>query len=114
MSEQFILAIDQGTTSSRAILFDRQGHIHGTAPQEFRQIFPHPGWVEHDANEIWSSQLAVAQQVLRDHHLTAQNVASMGITNKLETTVVLDRQTGKTVANSIFWQERRTVSLWYV
>jgi len=111
MSEQFILAIDQGTTSSRAILFDRHGHIHGTAQKEFRQIFPHPGWVEHDANEIWSSQLAVAQQVLRDHHLTAQDVAAIGITNQRETTVLWDKKTGEPVANAIVWQDRRTASL---
>ena len=111
MSEKFILAIDQGTTSSRAILFDRDGHIHGTAQQEFRQIFPHPGWVEHDANEIWSSQLAVAQQVLRDHHLSAQDIAAIGITNQRETTVLWDKQTGEPVAHAIVWQDRRTASL---
>lgn len=111
MSEQFILAIDQGTTSSRAILFDRQGHIHGTAQQEFRQIFPHAGWVEHDANEIWSSQLAVAQQVLRDHHLTAKDIAAIGITNQRETTVLWDKKTGEPVANAIVWQDRRTATL---
>ena len=111
MSEKFILAIDQGTTSSRAILFDRDGHIHGTAQQEFKQIFPHPGWVEHDANEIWSSQLAVAQQVLRDHHLTAHDVAAIGITNQRETTVLWDKKTGEPVANAIVWQDRRTANL---
>lgn len=111
MSDKYILAIDQGTTSSRAILFDRDGHIHGTAQQEFKQIFPHPGWVEHDANEIWSSQLAVAQQVLRDHHLTAHDVAAIGITNQRETTVLWDKKTGEPVANAIVWQDRRTANL---
>jgi glycerol kinase len=111
MSEQFILALDQGTTSSRAILFDRAGHIHGAAQQEFRQIFPNPGWVEHDAGEIWTSQLSVAQQVLREHHLTAADIAAIGITNQRETTVLWDRSTGEAVANAIVWQDRRTASL---
>ena len=78
MADQYILAIDQGTTSSRAILFNRSGRIHGMAQQEFTQFFPHPGWVEHDANEIWTSQLAVTQQVLREHHLTAKDIAAIG------------------------------------
>jgi glycerol kinase len=111
MSEQFILSLDQGTTSSRAILFDRAGHIHGTAQQEFRQIFPNPGWVEHDAAEIWTSQLAVSQQVLREHHLTAADIAAIGITNQRETTVLWDRSTGEAVANAIVWQDRRTANL---
>ncbi len=111
MADQFILAIDQGTTSSRAILFNRSGRIHGIAQQEFRQIFPHPGWVEHDANEIWSSQLAVSQQVLREHGLSASDIAAIGITNQRETTVLWDRKTGEPVANAIVWQDRRTAAL---
>ena len=111
MSEQFILALDQGTTSSRAILFDRAGHIHGAAQQEFRQIFPNPGWVEHDAREIWRSQLSVSQQVMREHHLTASDIAAIGITNQRETTVLWDRATGEAVANAIVWQDRRTANL---
>lgn len=111
MSEQFILALDQGTTSSRAILFDRAGHIHGAAQQEFRQLFPNPGWVEHDAGEIWTSQLAVSQQVMREHHLTAADIAAIGITNQRETTVLWDRTTGEAVANAIVWQDRRTANL---
>lgn len=111
MSEQFILALDQGTTSSRAILFDRAGHIHGAAQQEFRQIFPNPGWVEHDASEIWTSQLAVSQQVMHKHHLTAADIAAIGITNQRETTVLWDRTTGEAVANAIVWQDRRTANL---
>ncbi len=111
MADQFILAIDQGTTSSRAILFNHSGRIHGIAQQEFRQIFPHPGWVEHDANEIWSSQLAVAQQVLREHGLSATDIAAIGITNQRETTVLWDRKTGEPVANAIVWQDRRTAAL---
>lgn len=111
MADKFILALDQGTTSSRAILFDRSGRIRGSAQQEFTQIFPHPGWVEHNANELWTSQLAVAQQVLRDQHLSAADVAAIGITNQRETTVLWDRKTGEAVANAIVWQDRRTASL---
>ncbi len=110
MADQYILAIDQGTTSSRAILFNRSGRIHGIAQQEFRQIFPNPGWVEHDANEIWTSQLAVSRQVLMDHGLSAQDIAAIGITNQRETTVLWDRATGEPVANAIVWQDRRTAS----
>jgi glycerol kinase len=108
---KFILAIDQGTTSSRAILFDHAGHIHGVAQQEFRQIFSHPGWVEHDANEIWSSQLAVIQRVLRENDISVSDIAAIGITNQRETTVLWDRHTGEPVANAIVWQDRRTAGL---
>jgi glycerol kinase len=104
----FILALDQGTTSSRAILFDHAGHLHGMAQQEFAQIFPQPGWVEHDAGEIWRSQLAVARQVLADHKVDVADVAAIGITNQRETTLVWDRKTGQPVANAIVWQDRRT------
>jgi glycerol kinase len=108
---KFILAIDQGTTSSRAILFDHAGQIHGSAQQELLQIFPEPGWVEHDANTIWRSQLAVAQQVLKDHHVTASDIAAIGIANQRETTVIWDRKSGEPVANAIVWQDRRTAAL---
>ena len=111
MADKFILALDQGTTSSRAILFDRSGRIHASAQQEFTQIFPHPGWVEHNANELWTSQLAVAQQVMREQHLTAADIAAIGITNQRETTVLWDRTTGEAVANAIVWQDRRTAGL---
>jgi len=111
MADQYILAIDQGTTSSRAILFNRSGRIHGMAQQEFTQFFPHPGWVEHDANEIWTSQLAVTQQVLREHHLTAKDIAAIGITNQRETSVLWDRNTGEPVAHAIVWQDRRAAGL---
>jgi len=111
MAEQFILAIDQGTTSSRAILFNRAGRIHGMAQRELTQIFPHPGWVEHNAGEIWTSQLSVAQRVLREHGLTASDIAAMGIANQRETTVLWDRATGEPVANAIVWQDRRTAAL---
>jgi len=108
---KFILALDQGTTSSRAILFDRDGAIAGIAQQEFAQHFPHPGWVEHDADEIWQSQLAVARQVLQEKGLTAKDVAAIGITNQRETTVLWDRKTGEPIAHAIVWQDRRTASI---
>ncbi len=104
----FILALDQGTTSSRAILFDRLGQIKGVAQQEFQQIYPKNGWVEHDANEIWESQLTVAQRVLNDNGVTAKDIAAIGITNQRETTVLWDRRTGQPLHNAIVWQDRRT------
>jgi glycerol kinase len=108
---KFILALDQGTTSSRAILFDHAGRIRGSAQQEFRQIFPQPGWVEHDAGEIWQSQLAVARQVLRENRVEATELAAIGITNQRETTVLWDRESGQPIANAIVWQDRRTAAL---
>ncbi len=108
---QYILALDQGTTSSRAILFDRLGAITGMAQQEFAQHFPQPGWVEHDADEIWQSQLAVARKVLQDKGLTAKDVAAIGITNQRETTVLWDRKTGEPIARAIVWQDRRTAPI---
>ncbi|HZW22202.1 glycerol kinase GlpK [Noviherbaspirillum sp.] len=108
---KYILALDQGTTSSRAILFDREGRMQGIAQQEFRQIFPQSGWVEHDAGEIWQSQLSVARQVLAQHNVTAADIAAIGITNQRETTVVWDRKTGEPIANAIVWQDHRTASL---
>lgn len=107
---KYILALDQGTTSSRAILFDHAGHPHACAQGEFRQIFPHPGWVEHDANEIWDSQLAVLQQVLRESGVAAGEVAAIGVANQRETTVLWDRATGQPVANAIVWQDRRNAA----
>ena len=107
----FILALDQGTTSSRAILFDRAGRIHGMAQQEFPQIFPQPGWVEHDANELWASQLAVAQEVLKTHDVPAGQIAAIGISNQRETTLLWNRETGSPIGNAIVWQDRRTAGL---
>lgn len=104
----YILSLDQGTTSSRAILFDSAGSIHAVAQREFAQIFPQPGWVEHDPVEIWSSQLAVAIEVLAKANLTPRDIAAIGITNQRETTVVWDRATGEPVMNAIVWQDRRT------
>jgi glycerol kinase len=104
----YILALDQGTTSSRAILFDSEGAIRGVSQREFRQIFPQPGWVEHDALEIWTTQAGVAVEVLAGAGLRARDVAAIGITNQRETTVVWDRKTGAPMANAIVWQDRRT------
>jgi glycerol kinase len=104
----FILALDQGTTSSRAVLFDHDGALHAVAQQEFRQIFPQTGWVEHDPAEIWSSQLHVAQAVLAKARITARDIAAIGITNQRETTVIWDRRTGEPIHNAIVWQDRRT------
>jgi glycerol kinase len=108
--KKYILAIDQGTTSCRAILFDHDGSICGVAQQEFTQIYPQPAWVEHNANEIWNTQLSVTKQVLEDKGISHENIASIGITNQRETTVVWDKRTGKPVANAIVWQDRRTAS----
>ncbi len=104
----FILALDQGTTSSRAIVFDHKGCIRATAQKEFQQIFPQAGWVEHDPGEIWASQLEVARAVLTQAGLKAGDIASLGITNQRETTVVWDRKTGTPIHNAIVWQDRRT------
>lgn len=108
---KYILALDQGTTSSRAILFDKAGKIVGGAQQEFPQIFPKPGWVEHSPEAIWQSQLNCARQVIAEARITAADVAAIGITNQRETTVVWDRNTGTAVYNAIVWQCRRTAPL---
>ncbi|WKN42832.1 glycerol kinase GlpK [Tunicatimonas pelagia] len=105
---QYILALDQGTTSSRAILFTHQGNIAYAAQQEFKQHYPRPGWVEHDAEEIWESQLSVAQAVLKKAGASARDIAAIGITNQRETTVVWDRNTGEPIYRAIVWQDRRT------
>ena len=106
-----ILALDQGTTSSRAILFDHAGSIIAVAQKEFRQIFPKPGWVEHDPKDIWSTQAGVAAEVLSRANVPAADVAGIGITNQRETTVVWDRATGEPIHNAIVWQDRRTASI---
>ena len=103
----FILALDQGTSSSRSIVFDAQGRIVAMAQREFRQIYPQPGWVEHDPEEIWSSQLATAQEALAKAGLTGADITAIGITNQRETTVVWNRRTGQPVHNAIVWQDRR-------
>src|SRR3954471_3542076 len=104
----FILALDQGTTSSRAIVFDRDGAVRATAQKEFTQIFPQTGWVEHDPREIWASQIGVAVEALGRAQIRPQDVAAVGITNQRETTIVWDRTTGEPIHNAIVWQDRRT------
>ena len=106
-----LLALDQGTSSSRAIVFHRDGRIVAMAQREFGQIFPQPGWVEHDANEIWASQLAVAVEALAKAGLSASDIAAVGITNQRETTVLWNRRSGQPIANAIVWQDRRTEPL---
>ncbi len=108
MSKDYILSIDQGTTSSRAVLLNHKGEIFETAQQEFQQFFPKPGWVEHDANEIWTSVLACIAEVLRKSDIDPSQIAGIGITNQRETTVVWDRNTGKPIYKAIVWQSRQT------
>jgi glycerol kinase len=110
MEEKYILALDQGTTSSRAIIFDHQGQIMSVAQKEFTQIFPQPGWVEHDPNEIWSSQAGVAAEVTAKFGINGTNISAIGITNQRETTIVWNRETGLPVYNAIVWQDRRTAA----
>lgn len=107
----YILALDQGTTSSRAILFDRAGEIKASAQREFQQIYPKPGWVEHDAEEIWSSQISVAIEALSRGHARPRDVAALGITDQRETTIIWNRETGRPIYNAIVWQDRRTAKL---
>ena len=106
----YILALDQGTTSSRAIIFDHEGSIRAVAQKEFEQIFPQPGWVEHDPDEIWSSQISVAAEVMSRAGLSARDMEAIGITNQRETTVVWQRTTGRPIYNAIVWQDRRTAA----
>ena len=106
----FILALDQGTTSSRAMVFDHAGAIKAVAQKEFRQIFPRPGWVEHDPNEIWETQIGVAAEAMARAFVSARDIAAIGITNQRETTVVWDRHTGTPLYNAIVWQDRRTAA----
>lgn len=106
----YILALDQGTTSSRAIIFNNKGEIISAAQKEFTQYFPQSGWVEHDANEIWDTQFIVAVEALHKANLKAKDIAAIGITNQRETTVVWERETGKPIYNAIVWQDRRTAS----
>jgi glycerol kinase len=107
----YVIALDQGTTSSRAVLFDERGRIQGIAQQEFRQIFPHSGWVEHDPKEIWGSQMSVLQKLICEHKVKESSIKAIGITNQRETTVVWDRNTGEPVYNAIVWQDKRTAPL---
>jgi len=106
--QTYILAFDQGTTSCRALIFDKKGSIISTSQREFTQYFPKPGWVEHDAMEIWSTQVAMAAETVTKKGLEAKNIAAIGITNQRETVVVWDKKTGKPVYNAIVWQDKRT------
>ncbi|MBL4754102.1 MAG: glycerol kinase GlpK [Flavobacteriales bacterium] len=111
MDNQFIVALDQGTTSSRAVLFNSEGAIVGISQKEFTQHFPHPGWVEHDPIEIWESQWEVFENVLSENNVSASDISAIGITNQRETTVVWDKHTGEPVYNAIVWQDKRTASI---
>lgn len=109
--EKYIMSIDQGTTSSRAILFDKEGDIKGVAQREFKQYFLKSGWVEHDANEIWTSVLAVMTEVLNENEINADQIEGIGITNQRETTVIWDKNTGRPIYHAIVWQSRQTQSI---
>ncbi|HNL06789.1 MAG TPA: glycerol kinase GlpK [Chitinophagales bacterium] len=111
MKSTYIIALDQGTTSCRSILFDEKGQIVGMTQQEFTQIYPKTAWVEHDPNEIWDTQLYTLRQLLQNHHLQAKDIAAIGITNQRETTVVWEKATGKPIYNAIVWQDRRTAEI---
>jgi glycerol kinase len=111
MEKKYILALDQGTTSSRSILFDRSGNPAAAAQEEFRQIYPKAGWVEHDPLDIWNTQIATARRVLAESGIKAEEIAAIGITNQRETTLVWDRKTGEPVYNAIVWQCRRTTEI---
>ena len=111
MKKSYILSLDQGTTSSRAIIYDFEGKIVKVAQKEFTQIYPKAGWVEHDPMEIWGSQSGVVSEILATTGITAEEIAAIGITNQRETTVVWERKTGKPVYNAIVWQCRRTSAI---
>ncbi|MBS1681716.1 MAG: glycerol kinase GlpK [Bacteroidetes bacterium] len=108
---KYIVALDQGTTSSRAVLFNEHGSIVGIAQQEFSQIFPQPGWVEHDPKEIWNTQIGVLQKVITENKIEAKSIAALGITNQRETTVVWNKKNGEPIYNAIVWQDKRTASI---
>ncbi|MEZ5055187.1 MAG: FGGY family carbohydrate kinase, partial [Chitinophagales bacterium] len=110
MEKKYILSLDQGTTSSRAILFDKEANIVSVAQKEFTQLFPQPGWVEHDPNEIWQSQIDVAREAIAVANIQPHEIAAIGITNQRETAIVWDRETGKPIYNAIVWQDRRTAA----
>ena len=111
MPSKYILALDQGTTSSRSMVFDSHGNIVGVAQKEFKQIFPQPGWVEHDPEEIWSTQFGTMAEAVAKANITMKQIAGIGITNQRETTIVWERKTGKPIYNAIVWQDRRTAAL---
>ncbi|MFB2551918.1 glycerol kinase GlpK [Ensifer soli] len=111
MVQTYVMALDEGTSSARAILFDRAGSIVALAQREFRQIYPKPGWVEHDGNEIWATQLSVAREAMQKVGATASDIAAIGITNQRETSLVWDRRTGIPLQNALVWQDRRTAGI---
>ncbi len=111
MSRKFILALDQGTTSSRSLVFDRHGRVRGAAQQEFSQHFPRPGWVEHDPEDLWATTRRTALAAVAEANLTARDLAAIGLTNQRETTLLWDRRTGRPLAPAIVWQDRRTAAL---
>ncbi len=111
MKNEFIIALDQGTTSSRALLVDREGEIKGMVQQEFKQIFPNPGWVEHDPKEILESQMSVLNRLIKEQNITGSDIKAIGITNQRETTVVWDKNTGEPIYNAIVWQDKRTADI---
>ncbi len=106
--EQYIMALDQGTTSSRAIVFDKMGNMISNAQKPFTQYFPQSGWVEHDAKEIWASQISTLTESLAKANISASQIAAIGITNQRETTILWDRESGEPIANAIVWQDHRT------
>jgi glycerol kinase len=110
MPSHYMLALDQGTTSSRSMVFDKQGNVLGVAQKEFKQIFPHPGWVEHDAEEIWSTQVGTIAEAVAKAKITMKQIAGIGITNQRETTVVWERSSGRPICNALVWQDRRTAA----
>ena len=109
--KKYVVALDQGTTSSRAIIFDNEQNILGVSQKEFNQIYPKEGWVEHDPMEIWATQYSVLQEVMAKSNITQENIAAIGITNQRETTIVWDKNTGVPVYNAIVWQCRRTADI---
>lgn len=111
MAKKYIIALDQGTTSSRAVVINEEGEIKGMNQQEFTQIFPESGWVEHNAEEILESQLTTLKKVLKQTNIKASEIAGIGITNQRETTVVWNKNTGKLIYNAIVWQDKRTAKI---
>jgi len=111
MSSKYIIALDQGTTSSRAVLFSEDGSIEGITQQEFTQIFPQSGWVEHDPEEIWASQQQVLLDLIQQNNILPNQIVAIGITNQRETTIVWDKNTGVPVYNAIVWQDKRTADI---
>src|SRR5260370_25077703 len=108
---KYLLALDQGTTSSRALVIDYSGKVISVAQKEFTQFFPQPGWVEHDANEIWASQIGVVADAIGRANISLEDIAAVGITNQRETAVVWDRKTGEPIFHAIVWQDRRTAPI---